>query len=350
MIGYITSADDSGDLTNPVITVILADDFYPGFENMPKVIYTYNRTSERFSKSLCSNDDFTVQLHSLLGAVELLELEEMRHRLAMKVFFKDGFSHSITHIKSEYLEGIWFPSPSLTDGCRETCVNITEFIYPKNPSILEVSFLCDVLNMICAVGEVGISSPFYCCYNSLFADSSVLKLLCDIFGEDSFFESVPPELKNELKILPSFRTKNRTDILKIRNLLESVSYDEKEYTGTRHSFAVNIKRTCLKGVLEHIKKAFSGNMTLRKLADSVYCEIDSGIKRFVALSGIFHATENLERTEDIRFLTLYELMSAYAFAEKEITLKSTVRKGREKITHINKTKIPKVIYPDGRSI
>ncbi len=349
MIGYITSADDYGDVANPQITVIFSEDFYNGFENMPKVVYTYNRNTKKFLQRFKS-DDIKVSLSSLFGAVDLLELEEMRHRLAMKVFFRDSFSHSITHVKSEYLEGVWFPSPSLTDGCKEICVNITDVVCSNSPSVLKVSFLCDILNVLCAIGKVDISAPFYNCTNSIFADSSALKLVCDIFGENDFYSTIPSDLKDVLKSLPAFSKGRKYDVSKIQKGFEKVSYEEKDFSGTRHDFAINIKRSCLKNTLAHIKSALYGNMTLSEFIESLNFEIDESVKRFVTLSEFFRISGNLERTEDIRFLTLYELMSAYGFAEKEITLKSNVRKGRERITHINKTKIPRVIYPDIRCI
>ena len=73
-------------------------------------------------------------------------------------------------------------------------------------------------------------------------------------------------------------------------------------------------------------------------------------ERFITLSELFAVTENLERASDIKFLTLYELMSAYAFSEHALALKKTVRKGKEKITHLNKTKVPCTLFPDGRCI
>lgn len=350
MIGYITSSDKQGDVANPEITFIYSDDFCYGFENMPKTVYTYNRNTKDFSEVVSMDDDHRMHLYSLLGAVELLELEEMKHRLAMRVFFKDSFQHSITHVKSEYLDGIWFPSPALADGCRETCINITDFIYEKTPNTLEVSFLCDIMNMICALGKVGISAPFYCCYNSIFVDSSFLKLVCDIFGEKEFYENVSPDIESVLKFLPTFEKSRNRDVRNFLKCLEDVSYEEKEYAGTRHSFAVNVKRSCLNAVLNQFKTLLDSTVSLEEFKNSVYYEIDSAIKRFVTLSELFRVSGNLDKAEDIRFLTLYELMSAYAFGEKEITLKSSVRFGRERITHINKTKIPKVIYPDGRYI
>ncbi len=349
MIGYITSADEHGDVTNPEITVIYGDDFYPGFDDMPKKVYAYNRMAKSFSEVFSSGGEFEVHLYSLLGAVELLELEEMRCRLAVKVFWKDGFSQSITHVKSEYLDGVWFPSPVLTDGCKQALINITEFIYSKTPSTLETSFLCDVLNMICAVGITRISAPFYCCCNSVFVDSSLLKLLCHMVGEEAFYKNISPHTKRILEALPSFDRNFKKDIAKIRKCLENMAYEEKEYTGTRHSFAINIKRTCLRDVLELVKSVADGKLSLKELAQSICFSIDSAIKRFVTLSELFKVSGNLEKSEDIRFLTLYELMSAYAFSENEISLKSSVRHGRERITHINKSKVPQVIYSDGRT-
>ena len=348
MVGYVTSADNSGDVTNPQITVIFTEDFYNGFEDMPKAVYTYNRNTNKFAETATEYCGCTVSSAYLLEAVELLELEEVRHNLAMKVFWKGGFSQGITHIRSEYLDGVWFPSPILADGCKENCVNITEFIYSKTPCTLETSFMCDVLNILCALGHVGISAPFYCCYNSIFLDASFLKIVCDVFGEDDFYENVSSDVRIMLTSLHSFGKRHKTDVSKIKKKLEDIKYEEKEYSGTRHEFAINVKRNCQNGVLAHINRALDGDETLKEFVESVREEVDSAIKRFSTLAELFHVTGNLDRVEDIRFLTLYEMMSAFAFGENEITLKASVRRGRERITHINKTQIPEVIYKDGR--
>lgn len=351
MIGYVSSAGKDKSTYDPEITVIYADDFYDGCDLGPKQVYTYNRISEKFLKVTDTADVYEeISYGQLLGIIELLKLKETESNMAVKIRWANNYRLGPVLLGCEYLDRVWFPYPVITLGCKRPCINITGAIYERPASTLETSFLCDVLNMLFALCEIKISSPFYGLWGSVFISADALRLIYEIYHEEIFFAKEKGDSLEAIRLLLENEKASSHSISDICDFFKNHTYEEREYSGTKHSFAINIKRSCTGKICELIRGSLQGEISFGELVAKLSETVSDHVQRFITLSELFVLTGNLERAGDIRHLTLYELMSAFAFSEKAMKLKSTQNKARARMTHINKTKIPCIIYPDGRCI
>ena len=333
MIGYAQSSYGDVGCDNVQITVIHTESFEFEHESY-REIYLYNRYENTFNKIYPENDNhFCIQYAILQKIFRLLHIEEIKWHCARIITWRCSEFGNAELIKSEQIESVWLPTPTVVDGCGVACTNMTNVFYTGTPKPLEVSMLCDLLNLAVHRAAIPIANPFYHCFNSIFCSVDFVDVSRRLFNIELSDEKSAKRMK-----LPS-------KAKMIDSLLEDY-IPEPAFNGNERSFAVDIKRECVSFSYRLFAKAISNKnfAHIIELKNFITAEIN----RFKTLAEVFVLGDNLYYASDIMYLTFYELMSAFGIYDIRLQLKKTVAGSKRRQTILNKIALPRLILPDGK--
>lgn len=333
MIGYAQSSYGDIGCDNVQITVLHTESF--DLENeCYREIYLHNRCENTFDKIYPDNDDkFNVSYEILQKIFRLLHTEEIKWHCARIITWRCSEFGNVELIKSDQIESAWLPTPTVVDGCGVACANITNVFYTGTPKPLEVSMLCDLLNLAVQRAAIPVANPFYHCFNSIFCSVDFVDVSRRLFN----IELADGKYAKRMK-LPS-KTKM------IESLLEDY-IPGPAFKGNERSFAVDLKRECVSLSYRLFAKAVSDKNFDHIIEFKNF--ITAEINRFKTLAEVFVLGDNLYYASDIMYLTFYELMSAFGNYDIRLQLKKTVASSRKRQTIMNKITPPRLILPDGK--
>lgn len=311
MIGYASSQDNSGSCANIMITVFFTDDFAHTDFSCRKEIYHVSRKTGSINKIFPQDGAvFGLRYELLEKIATMLRIEEIKSSFAHVIAWRATGKLTAQLIKSAPLADVWLPTPVTNESCTSKCINITSMLFDHEPKPLETSIVCDMLNCLVLKCGIMISNPFFDCHNSVFCNADIIEHM-----------SSAKNIKSEPISKPLFNG----------NLL---------------SFVVDAKRDCLAKVISSFSDCMTNKLDIKAFISQLSIHTKELISRLLSLSEIFVLGENINSSQDIYYLTLYELHSAFAFSETRLTLKTMVRHSRERMRSLGKMNIPDTIYPD----
>lgn len=342
MIGYASSADESGSCDSIIVTVIFADDFALEDYGAGREVYRVSRSFKHASKISPPGDrSYNIPFNAIIGIATMLHVEELKFCCACRIAWKYSEIAGVEVIKTSFLEDVWLPLPMINEGCSADCINITSQLFPEVPKPLETSMVCDMMNILFLQSGITVAGPFYNCFNSVFCNADIAKPLMLLLGDSFPFSD---EKLNFSEKLQTKGSKVKFTEAKVLQALSDYKIPKSVFEGNALSFAVGAKRECLRklvGSFDGCIKRKSGWHAFWSLASA---HINEFQERLLSLAQIFVIAENVNYISDISYLTLYELHSALAFYETRLTLKTDVRHSRQRQHILNSLKVPDIIY------
>lgn len=343
MIGYASSADKSGNCSKIIITVLDADDFAFEDYGCHKETYSVDRRLERVSKLEPDDGKINPPYMSLVKVAAMLITEELKCMRATRIRWNMHDGRKPMLVSASPLDGVWLPLPALNSKCEHPSVNITEYVFKSVPYPLEASLLCDVMNNLLLMCGIHASSPFCSCFNSVFCSTEIATVMTKLLGDEfmSLTQIKHPALQPAKKLKQA-----KASYKSVIKALENNGIPPACFDGNAHSFIVNLKRDCQKKTILEFASSIKRKSGYRSFFRDVAFCVAEAVMRITALAELFEVSGNLERATDIKYLTFYEAVEAFAFNESALSLKKTVRSSKLRQRDLNKMNIPLVVSAD----
>lgn len=348
MIGFISSADQNGDFKNITLSVWDADDFAIMDFESDKQVWTVNRYTGFICPVSAQRQVKRIDTTLVAKLVNHLKAYEISEKLALELSWRSYGVNAVEILSSEYMEDVWLPVSVINDAAKRSFINVTGLFFKHSPKILEVSLVCDMLNLLASATGIKMANPFVCVCNTLFCALETMKVLKKLFGRDLFSFECMKNIKDELENSGTLK-KTPKIIFNVRNVicsLESFEGTKTLYDGNGLYFLVGAKRDCFLSLVRDFRIAIQKSYGLKRFAVLFSKHISTALNRIRSLGEILVVKDHIERLGDINYLTLYELTECFAFNEKSLELKNTVRKSAKRMRIVKNLKVPGYILQD----
>ena len=345
MVGYISSADENGNCKNITVTLWNVDDFVLADYESEKEVYTIKRYSgeivRSFPKTARKMPDMSV-FEKLAG---LLRANEFTEKTALELRWRSYGDNVVEIISSEPMGGVWFGVDIVNESSDSLFINVTELFFGKPPKPLEVSLVCDMLNLVAYASGIKMTAPFVRVHNSLFCTGELQIVLKKLFNADLFcFEKMNSlkcvlESNGELKKISKIHFKPENVLKNLRASLTSNTL----YEGNDIYFLVGTKRDCFLSLVKDLIMCIEKGYGLKRYGVLFTKHISDAMEKILSLGEILVIKEHIGRLSDIHYLDLYELTEAFAFNEKSLELKNTVRKSARRLRTVKDCTVPDYI-------
>ncbi|MBQ4527663.1 MAG: hypothetical protein II998_06300 [Clostridia bacterium] len=352
MIGYVESADKNGDYRKIQITLIHTDDFELEKYASERDVYTADRFSGAVQRISSSVQNEWANTDLLKKIINVLKLCEQKQKIAVCVMWKSIGDSGVEYVGFEPINNVWLPTPVTIENCNCMCINVTKLFFTKTPRPLEASFICDILNLLVSYSGVLISNPFYYCTNSVFCDAKFIHILKVLFKKSfldfEIMKSLNHELSGnkELKKAGKISVSAKTLVLN----LSAINIQPTKYDGNSSFYIVGVKRDCIISLIDETVRCLEKGFGLDRFMRHASHHIRKALEKLRSLCTILVAKEHIGRLNDINYLSLYELLEAFAFHEKSMQLKTVVRESAAICRILKNVKIPDYISSDKRLV
>ena len=339
MVGYASSADDKLNCDEITVTVFPSG-FFPHEHALSEFeVYSVNRDFTKVTKLKGISDAFSLPRRHFFKIAGLLHSEEIKNRCACRISWRTSPVSCAEKIKTELLQDVWFPAPVFVDHCETGCINITPLLFKDTPKPLEASMVCDVLNLLIVQTRLRLPHSFFNCMNSVYCSLDVLRVFVSLFGSDiPFSPDVASNLKR-LNLKPP-RLNVSEDILAP---LSSLEFSSPSHSSTCLSLAIDAKRKYVSGLCSDFCRCIGTKDGWQTFLSALSHHAGDFSHTLTELAQVFVAGENISSISDIRYLTLYELYSAFAFFETRLSLKRMIAHSRLRQRILNRLKTPDFI-------
>ncbi|MBQ4629869.1 MAG: hypothetical protein IJB70_02660 [Clostridia bacterium] len=348
MIGYAESADKNGDYRKIQITLIHADDFELAKFGFEKEVYTVDRFSASVRKISSESQSSCVDVEFLKNIVINLRACEIKQRMALNACWRKIGDSGVEIVGFKPLDNVWLPLPVTNDNANGACINITKLLFKKSPKPLEVSFVCDMLNMLLIVCNINLSNPFYNVYNGIFCSDEVIGVLRKLFKKDFLSYSSMRQIGAELYSSGELKKYKRCKVSsgKILKSIRSSKLKPAEFDGNDHCFLVGVKRDCLFSLADSVRQCLEKGHGLDRVMIMFLKIFETAFDRMMALGEIMVIKGHLNRLSDIKYLEFYKLLEGFAFQDKALELKTAVRESANKFRVLSGLTLPDYISSD----
>ncbi len=336
MVGYATSLDDSCFCDDIIITVQKGDSFSLDHTGGENEIYSINRSFTKIAKLFPKDDSFCLSCSAFMKIAKLLHCEEIKYRCACRIYWRSSDLTYAEREKTEFLDSAWLPIPLCVDHYRGKCINITSQLFTNTPKPLGVSAVCEALNLIIAHTGLDLPHSFFNCINSVFCSEDIFFVFKNIFGDGISLSNV--------KFKQFFRRLNIQNEI-IEPLSDFASLPT-SHNDNCIGLLIDAKRQYFSNICDDFLKCIKLKSGWRSFCSLVSKHTDEFLYKLIDLSQIFVAAENVNSVNDINYLSLYELHSAFAFYEFRLSLKTNISRNRLRQRILNKQIIPSKIGAD----
>lgn len=338
MVGYAYSLDYTYGYGYIFIKAYDADDL--SFVNSSCASVTYRVKRENAKTEIVSDNSNGTLIHLSLRHIEeiltLISLEEYDKNYPVCMSWSVTSSGNLLKRKISEFYSVWPVPPKLMTD-KNFYINITDICFKNKPSVLEVSFAQNVLNLVLFLCGFYVSEPFCVCGNALYCSREVAELSHKLYGSLKLFSFIPDECKH-------IKCKIKIKRKKLIKKAEEIKFAQGKYEKDVSEWIVNIKRECANDLIAVIinslknKKSFS--WILRRLKHTVS-------KYYRDLLGIgteLISSSSVQTSTDMKVLTFNELLMAFTFADSMRDIPKNIRVSKERLRAINKLLPPGCIY------
>ncbi len=338
MVGYAYSVDRNYGYRYLLIKCYDTDNICFVTDSMPYCVYRVCRTDCKVTLAY-SSPGFTAKRLSLKhieNIMYLLKLSdyERGYPSCMEWMITPSGILRRGGIKDLY---ITFPlSPGLMET-KASYINITSVCFKEHPSILDVSFLCHILNEVFCFCNIPESEPFSVSGNQLFCTKHTAKFVKEVFSKDLF------GLK-ELNSADKTRVRYKASKRRILKALNSLTFNHGEYSGYDNKNLVLIKRECIESMVNIFKRAVSGEDKFLRTKRLITLCISRTLCDIKNMSLTFLSKSGAARSTDINFVSFDYLMHIFNFPVSHTKVRGYIRLNADRMRKLKETDAPKIIY------
>jgi len=339
MVGYACSADEVRGYNYIIIKSYDCDDW--SFVSDYTPFQTFRVCRRDLSVELLHPEDASAARHlqyrNITDICEMLFRAEYSRDYPVVLYWSLTPSGVCEAKKQEDYVNLWPLCPR--HNCADVgYINITDIIFEPNSTILEVSFVSQVINEVAVfagihTGEVVtvIGDKLYCSFalsrviKKLFSDGTLLKLCLKFCrGKD----------------IPGKKIKSRT-ILKTAKKFGVPATNEHEFASKE---LCSIKTGCICDILHALVASLKNHSTakdfiekIKSAFDKAFLKLDLQKENFVFYSGGRSAS-------DMNYLTFNNLMMTFTFGNFKDEMTDIIKTNRARKHSLKSIEIPNAIY------
>ena len=227
--------------------------------------------------------------------------------------------------------------PPLIDKSDEAYINITPLCFTNDPSPLEASFLCDILNFSMYMCGVFSTEAFINCGNNIYISSYMLSLEKKLFGSQIL-------ARFSKDIIPLKIPKCKINKKKILSSLKDTEFGTSEYGSDVSEWLSNIKRECISDMVLILKKCLNDNKSVLWLVRRMKHRLCSALDILLNMGSELLGRSSVIKSSDIKYLSFNELLCAFTFADDMRDITKTINKTKLRVKSLKKLTPPAIIY------
>lgn len=338
MVGYAYSIDYTCGYRYVLIKCYDCDDFSFVTDSMPYCIYRVCRTDGKVRLTYTSElySGKRLSLKHINRIVNLLTLSEYERDYSSEMEWTITPSGICNrgNVRDFYTA---FPmSPYIIE--KETSyVNITSVCFKSMLSVLDATFICDILNEALYLSDIYESEPFTICGNQIFCSKYVALLAKKIFSADIFNIRI-------LRYIDKARIRHKPSKRKILKAIESCSFDNSEYSVYDSKNLVIIKRACMEEVLNILKETILKKQSFLRTIRQLRLCIGRALREIKDMSPTFLLISGAERGSDMNYLTFDYLMKIFNFPMSHTKIRTLIRLNKERTRQVKELIPPMALY------
>lgn len=338
MVGYAYSLDYAYGYGYIFIKAYDADDLSFVNSATPSVAYRVKRDNIRVE--LVQGSPYGKLIHLSLHHIEemltLISLEEYDKNYPVCMSWCVTPSGNLLKKKANEFYSVWPVPPKLMTD-KNFYVNITNISFKSKPSVLELSFAENVLNMVLFLCGVYVSEPLCVCGNALYLSKEIADLIYKLYGSLRLYSFIPNECKFKKQ---KFKIKAKNIIKKA----EQITFADSKYEKDVSEWIVNIKRECAADLISIIISSLENKRSFNWLVRRLRYTVSKYYRNFLDIGTELISHSMVQASTDIKKLKLNELLMAFTFADSMRDIPKNIRASKERLSAINKLLAPGCIY------
>lgn len=333
MVGYAYSVDPSVGYGYFLIKCYDCDDIAFVDSAMTYTAYRVNRKNGKVEALIQSiPDGKRPRLKNIREITELITIAELEFNYPVVITWAVNPSGICNALQTRELT-TYFPVPASVARKNVSYINITPVIFSKPHSLLDVTFVCKILNesaYLCGIYE---SEPFAVCGDEIFCLRSFALGVKEFFGFDIFGEAVG-------NMADSGRVKGRFSKKKILSSVNKLEFHHE----TAGEDIPSVIRRCTEELIHSVGDFADGAIGLRRAFRRVSICIFGAIGDIKSMSTQFLMRSGADWAGDINYLTIEELMNVFAFPISHTDTRRLIRTNKERCRRHKAFDKPVCIY------
>ena len=338
MVGYAYSLDYMNGYGYIFIKAYASDDL--SFVNSATPSVTYRVKRENAKTEIVADNGNGMLIHLSLRHIEeiitLISLEEYDKNYPVCMSWIVTPSGNLLKKKAQEFYSVWPVPPKLMTD-KNFYINITDISFKNKPSVLELSFAENVLNLALFLCGIYLAEPLCVCGSAFYCSGEIANVVRKLYGSLKLCSFIP----NECKLKKCKVKINRKNIIR---KAEEITFADGKYEKDVSEWIVNIKRECVSDLISIIisslknKRSFNWlNRRLKYTISKYYCDLLSVGTELISHLGV-------QASSDIKKLKFNELLMAFTFADSMRDISKNIRISKERLSATNKLLPPGCIY------
>ncbi len=338
MVGYAYSLDYAYGYGYIFIKAYDADDL--SFINSACASVTYRVKRDNVRVEIVqgsSNEEFVyLSLHHIEEILTLISLEEYDKNYPVCMSWSITPSGNLLKRKAVEFHSVWPVPPKLMTD-KNFYINITDISFKNKPSVLELSFAENVLNMVLFLCGIYVSEPFCVCGNALYLSKEIADVVYKLYGSLKLYSIIPNDCKFKKQ---KFKIKSKSIIKKS----EEITFANGKYEKDVSEWIVNIKRECATGLISIIISSLKNKRSFNWLIRRFRYTVSKYYRDLLGIGAELISHSMVQASTDIKNLKFNELLMAFTFADSMRDIPKNIRASKERLSAINKLLAPGCIY------
>lgn len=213
----------------------------------------------------------------------------------------------------------YFPVPISIARKNVSYISITPVLFSKPYSLLDVTFICKILNetaYLCGIFE---SEPFAVCGGEIFCSCTFAAGIKSLFAYDLFGDSVG-------NIAENIRVRKRFSKKKILSSINRLEFCR----GNPQEDIPAVIRRCTEEIVHTVKDFMEGIIDNRRTLRRVSLCLFGAIGDIKSMSTQFLMRSGADSANDINYLTIEQLMSVMTFPISHTDTRRVIRTNKDR--------------------